>query len=258
MEKKKKGKKALKVILIIVVVLVLFVGISASVFFGVFHKGNGGAYSLKKVETIQGSPLEGKTILFLGSSVTAGFSSMGVSFVDYIEKIDGIHAIKEAVSGTTLVDNGDKSYVQRLINNVDTDIKLDAMVCQLSTNDATNELPLGAVSSSDNLESFDTSTIIGAMEYIIVYTQQTWSCPVMFYTSSYYDSPYYASMVKALYELQKKWDIGIIDLWNDSSFNAISDDQRALYMKDDIHPTRAGYLLWWTPVMRQDMIAYLG
>ena len=38
---------------------------------------------------------------------------MGVSFADYLEKTDGIHTVKEAVSGTTLVDIKDNSYVGR-------------------------------------------------------------------------------------------------------------------------------------------------
>lgn len=39
--------------------------------------------------------------------------------------------------------------------------------------------------------------------------------------------------------------------------NAISSSQRALYMIDDIHPSRAGYREWWTPVLEQYLYAYL-
>lgn len=51
-------------------------------------------------------PLQGKTIIFLGSSITYGEAADGRSFVDIMEEKDGINAIKEAVSGTTLADTG--------------------------------------------------------------------------------------------------------------------------------------------------------
>lgn len=52
-------------------------------------------------------------------------------------------------------------------------------------------------------------------------------------------------MVTCLLELQEKWDIGVLDLWTDAEFNDTSDADRELYMYDDIHPTKAGYRVWW-------------
>ena len=53
-------------------------------------------------------------------------------------------------------------------NNISKNEKFDAFACQLSTNDASKEMPIGELSSSENLEDFDTQTVTGAMEYIIV------------------------------------------------------------------------------------------
>ncbi len=39
--------------------------------------------------------------------------------------------------------------------------------------------------------------------------------------------------------------MGVLDLWSDDAFNAINDQQRVLYMKDEIHPYKAGYRDWW-------------
>ena len=61
--------------------------------------------------------LVGKRIIFLGSSVTYGACAMGQSFIEALEEKDGIIAIKEAVSGTLLVDEDvadGKSYPHRL------------------------------------------------------------------------------------------------------------------------------------------------
>ena len=191
--------------------------------------------------------LVGKTFFFLGSSVTYGYAAGGVSFVEYIQQRNDCTCKKEAVSGTTLVDNGDSSYVQRMKRNLKKDDKCDHFICQLSTNDASQNKPLGQMSSSYNLQDFDTSTIYGAMEYIICYVKQTWNCPISFYTNTYYESSNYQAMITALYKLKDKWGIGIIDLYNDPDMRNVSPSDYKRYMADQIHPTAAGYLEWWTP-----------
>jgi beta-mannanase len=194
------------------------------------------------------SNIRGKRFIFLGSSVTYGYASNGVSFVDYLSQRNNCTCVKEAVSGTTLVDNGNSSYVKRMLNNLDKTAKCDHFICQLSTNDASQNLPLGAVSSSKNLSDFNTETIIGAMEYIICYAKETWNCPVSFYTNTYYDFANYGAMVNALYSLKDKWNIGIIDLYNNQAMRNVSTADYNRYMSDNIHPTATGYLEWWTPV----------
>ena len=77
-------------------------------------EGNGEKYSLDNTPENADNPIKGKTVIFLGSSVTYGSASGGVSFADYIEKRDGCEMIKSAVSGTTLVESGIDSYVSRL------------------------------------------------------------------------------------------------------------------------------------------------
>jgi len=220
--------------------------------FGVFAKGNYGEYGLENTVAIENSPIKDKTIIFLGSSVTYGYGSLGVSFADFLEKSDVIYAVKEAVSGTTLVDEKSNSYVSRL-KTIDTNIKADAFVCQLSTNDATKEKPLGKVSDSFDMNSFDTQTVAGAIEYIIAYAKDTWNCPVIFYTQAKYDSEYYGEMVTLLLEIQKKWDIHIIDFWNDEEINNITEEERKLYLVDNIHPTKAGYKIWWLPKIQKSL-----
>ncbi len=242
--------KKLKIILSIFLILVIAAGGYVGNMLGVFNEGNYGEYSLKNTEAITDSPINGKTIIFLGSSVTAGYGSLGVSFADFLEKTDGITAIKEAVSGTTLVDVKNNSYVSRM-KTIDKNIKADAFVCQLSTNDATKEMPLGEISDSFDVNDFDTQTVAGAIEYIIAYAKETLNCPVIFYTQSKYDSEHYAKMVELLYGIQKKWDITIIDFWNDAEINSISEKQRNLYLVDHIHPTKAGYKEWWLPKFQE-------
>ena len=212
--------------------------------------GNAQQYDLANVQKRTGSPLEGKHILFLGSSVTYGAASQGVSFADDIAAQNGCTITKEAVSGTTLVDSGPDPYISRL-KKLDTETAADLFVCQLSTNDATQKKELGNVSESFDRGDFDTKTVAGAIEYIISYAKETWGCPVVFYTNPQYSSAEYAAMVELLHAVQEKWDITVIDLWSDRDFNAITQEQRELYLADAIHPTKAGYLEWWTPYMEK-------
>ena len=199
------------------------------------------------------SPLKGLRILYLGSSVTYGSAAGGVSFVEHIAERNGTEYVKEAVSGTTLTE-GTGSYIERL-RALDAGGKLDLFVCQLSTNDATRGKPLGLPSVTDTP---DTSTVCGAIKYIITYVKKTWGCPVMFYTNSYYENENYRAMVDALREISALYGIGVIDLYGDAEFNAISEGQRAVYMADCIHPTEAGYREWWTPKFEECIEEYLG
>lgn len=250
-------KKILISVLCIFIACVIGALGSVGAMMGYFNKGNSSQYSPDNSEKVESS-LEGKTIIFLGSSVTYGYGSKGKSFVDYMVKQDGIIAVKEAKSGTTLVDDSDDSYISRM-KTIDKSIKADLFVCQLSTNDATKEKPFGFITKSFNKDDFDTHTITGAMEYIIAYAQETWGCPVMFYTNTGYDSENYKEMVRILTEeIQRKWTVGVINLWNNNQLGSISDEERAIYMVDAIHPTMAGYRDWWLPVMRPAMEKYIG
>lgn len=214
--------------------------------------GNRSEYAVTSVEKTRGGILDGKIIIFLGSSVTEGSGSCGESFVDYLEHKDGVVAVKEAISGTTLVTMDETSYIPRM-KKIDTSIKADAFVCQLSTNDASKGFPLGTLSDSFHRNEFDTSTIAGSIEYIISYAMDTWKCPVIFYTGTKFDNEAYGNMVALLLKIQEKWDCGVIDLWNDNELNNISEKQRNLYMNDGIHPTKAGYLKWWLPKIEKSL-----
>lgn len=190
-----------------------------------------------------------KRIIFLGSSVTYGSAAGGVSFADIICEKNGYEMIKEAVSGTTLVDSEELSYISRL-RKINCD-SADLFICQLSTNDASLGKPLGIISDSREMKDFDTNTVAGAIEYILAYVKDKWHCPMTFYTGTKYDSEEYSKMVFLLDEIAKKWNISLIDLWNEPSFNSVSKEEYSKYMNDPIHPTLLGYKEWWSPYIEK-------
>lgn len=231
----------------VILVIAIIVSIPIMHSKGKFSKGNKKEYSVANTEVIDDSPLKDKTILFLGSSVTYGSAAKGESFVDYIEKRDGAKVIKNAVPGTTMVEKGKKSYVKRL-NEIDTSQDIDLFVCQLSTNDAKKKCDLGKVNDSMNIETYDTTTVAGAIEYIACYVYKTWQCPVYFYTNTKFKSKQYEKMIDVLFDAQSKWGFSVINLWDSPQMNAVSKEDYKLYMVNSIHPSRAGYKLWWTPM----------
>lgn len=135
------------------------------------------------------SSLKGKTIGYLGSSITVGFRSENVAFPDYIGKITGSITVKQAITGGPLAKKegvrDEVSYITQLEDNLSKNENLDALVVQLSTNDTTLGIGMGEVSSSQNKDDYDYSTVIGAMEYIIAYAKEKWNCPVIFYINPY-------------------------------------------------------------------------
>ena len=221
-------------------------------------KGNREDYSVASTQEIADSPLEGKVIFWLGSSVTEGASSGQESMADFLAKKHGAQCIKEAVSGTTLANRASSSYVSRLNQYLASDERaghVDAFICQLSTNDKGFPDGFGVVTPADvrDAAAFDTATTFGAMEYIIATAKDTWDCPVYFYTNPPMGDENYETMVQSLEEIAGKWGVTIIDLYRDQAFNDISEEERALYMADSIHPTKAGYREWWLPKFEETL-----
>lgn len=80
-----------------------------------------------------------KNSCILGSSVTKGFAAHNNSFAEYIAKKDSCTCIKEAVNGTTLIDNGEDSYIERMRDRLDPKQQVDLLSasCPLTMQHAT-------------------------------------------------------------------------------------------------------------------------
>lgn len=248
---------------------------------------NDAQYDASKVVKMENHPLNGRTIYWLGSSVTYGSASSGMSMADYLAAKTGAICVKEAVSGTTIYDDGGtgdsgaKSYTRRLLNSTvfDTKAKIDAFICQISTNDCTSSRlsKRGAIADSNlqDYEDFDRSTTLGGIEFIISYVNEIWGCPIYFYSGAKFgdgsDKAHrqnsnpkgsdYGQLVSQTLQICEKWDklsyvtAGVIDLYNDESFNAMASDEYYFWATSDpIHPKKAGYLQWWMPYFENFLI----
>lgn len=210
-------------------------------------------------ETDPSDPLSGLNMIWLGSSVTYGAQARGhYSMVDAIQDNHANTVCeKYAISATTLVNESISSYVNRL-KMIPKDRTPDLIVVQLSTNDATTGKEFGEIAEDFDMASFDDTTIAGAIETIIAYAKETFDCPVVFYSGSYCEKENYAEMVELLLQIQEKWGIGVIDLFNNEDMTAIyGSEQYESYMGDEVHPNRSGYVEWWTPVMEDYLSEYV-
>lgn len=253
--------------------LLLVTGCSCSV----FHDGNSSLYLASNQEKKTNS-LNGKKFYYLGSSVTLGMESGEEALPEFLEAIDGVSFQKEAKSGTTLKGTtSDDSYIARMVNSkkFNKNEKIDAFFIQLSTNDASkkNGINFGKVSAKNqtDLSSFDVSTTIGGLEYIINYVNNIWHTKIFIYSNAYFEDEGkksvsytlgsdYLKLVNLTCELEEKYnsiesmDVTFIDLFSDKDFNNISEQEYELYMFDAIHPTKAGYLKWWTPYIEHTLL----
>lgn len=191
-------------------------------------------------------------IAFLGSSVTYGHMTGGVSFVEVISELFPCGVDKEAVSGTTLCDDGPSSYVERMERHFSLTEKIDHFVVQLSTNDVSKKMPMGRISDSFDDKAFDRSTVLGSMEYIIFYIRKNYHCGITFYTNPWYDNPDYEAFIDRLYELKKKWDFHILDFYHYRGMEPLSREVLSSYMADPIHPNQQGYQ-WMGEVFLQHL-----
>ncbi|MCR5791954.1 MAG: Ig-like domain-containing protein [Lachnospiraceae bacterium] len=211
---------------------------------------------------------------FMGSSVTYGYGSHGCGLTEKVRDMFNVTTYKDTISGTNLAAPASfiqrkGSYVERTVNNLAKNARVDALVLQLSTNDANNTgTDLGEVTAKNvvDLDSFDISTTAGAMEYIIRYAQDTWGCPVVIYTNprlwpDSYKISRYETMIDFCYQLQDKWGkdvVGVADYYNGQINGAFLDKSGfnpSSMMSDDIHPNSTGYD-WMTPSFGELLMDY--
>lgn len=62
-------------------------------------------------------------------------------------------------------------------HTAETDPVVDLVVVQLSTNDSKGQCETGEVSASFDMDDFELTTTVGALEAITAYSKETWGAP---------------------------------------------------------------------------------
>ena len=116
---------------------------------------------------------------------------------------------------------------------------------------------MGYKSHNYRIDSFDTTTLIGTLEYIVCYAQETWHCPVIFYTCPNVEDEDYEDMIEALEQVCDKWNLKMLDLYNDDDFKTLDDKEMKLYFDEPFCPTKAGYKELITPKFEDFIIEFM-
>lgn len=128
--------------------------------------------------------------------------------------------------------------------------KFEGEIERGATNDFSQNVAYGSVSISTNFESFDKTTVTGAIEYIIAKVHEMspntkvvlYTCPLNFDWGKYVEYGQYIQTTVS--ELSNKWGntLEVLDLYN-AKYTQIS----AYMQSDGLHPTKMGYAQLFVP-----------
>ena len=218
------------------------------------HIAGGG--SVTPVPPTTGTTLDGKTIVFVGDSITAGFvQEQGLpnygqrnGYVEMLQKKYPKAVFKNlAVGGATVghYEGEPTPCVAEQINNAIRQYpNADYIIVQGGVNDTwlSSKAPLGEISSG-YAASLNEGTFCGALESIFKKAQTQWiGKKIGFLTTHKIPSaPSLGTYMDKAKEICKKWSVPYLDLYNLSTLNyALAEVKNNLSYKTTDHPNGDG------------------
>lgn len=222
------------------------------------------AFSIPVVEPItpanygtESSAAYGKSALFIGDSISYGAGDLAAwaSRLKYQFNLN----MKNKSRSSWIVAKGDlelgsiQTQLEEEINH-----SYDYIVVEGGINDIMrnswdeNRCKLGAISSSYALEDFDVNTFAGGLEAIFYHATTEFKGAKVGYILTYKPSESfingagwtnaeaYVSAAKAICE---KWDIPILNMWDDTELNEKLHAEGSPYLTDGLHFSHDGYEL---------------
>ncbi|MBQ6488892.1 MAG: SGNH/GDSL hydrolase family protein [Solobacterium sp.] len=215
------------------------------------HPGNDPKYDPQTLQQRQ-TALSGKQILWLGSSFSAGTGSGGTALTDYLKQINDAEIINESLAHSYLSSVTQNSAVKRFRSSLALVSHADYLVIEVSPIDA--EMTHGAVSDSMDRFTFNIKTTTGALEYLIAYARELWDPVIILFTLPYCSDPAYEQLLSRIHQVSDKWNVHLIDMYNDRELENPDPVKRSLYMSDISHPTKAGLRDWIVPYMQEKLL----
>lgn len=198
--------------------------------------------------------LHKKTFTFDGDSIIYGQRNNGVGWADIIAEENRMITLNDfSKSGARLTTTSDNSICDRIttISN-----ESDYIIISAGYNDYKNGCSLGAL--SDNGENLDTTTVIGATEYIAKYLKENFSDKKVGFVLTHKTGNEWTTEING-YSLQEhhqavitvleKYDIPYIDIATLAEFDVYNLDVQTLYFDnvDIVHPNELGYRTFYVP-----------
>lgn len=195
-----------------------------------------------------------KTAIFFGDSITAGYLSNNYSWSNYIkDNYDLSNCINAGISDyrVSAYDDADKWLGTQVVNHYDDEINYDFVIMHGGINDLFYNTPIGTMSNSFELYSFDQNTFIGGLEAYIYKVLDKWPTARIGYIINYYTPNYserkiiwstdqYKTYYDSIKKVLDKWKIDYIDLSEDK-YSKILEINTTKYLPDKLHLNIEGY-----------------
>ena len=202
------------------------------------------------------SPLNGKTMLFMGDSISFGAGDTispfrtGRAWAGRIADWTGAITTNAAVSGAKVSFlTGDDNWVySQYIPYQNT--KFDIIVMHGGGNDARYERPVGTLSEGKDEATLkkNQASFVGGLEWIFYNVSKTNTEAKLFYIANHHLDGHSKGRAKDMSEYFDaakqacaKWGIILIDLYNNKELNDKLDTKTTKYLPDTLHPNAAGY-----------------
>ena len=216
-------------------------------------------------DTSNKSILSDKTALFVGDSITYGWDNAGGEhggWVTRIAKLCGMKCVNAGVQGARISHTRfDKEPIVKQLSSSSGDY--DMIVMHGGVNDARADIPMGKM-----IEEGDTDYRIrsfgGGLEDLFSTAKTLYPDAELFYITNFHlegdqaKQGYTADMGEyfALAEqICEKWDVTVIDLYNNTALNEKLECTTTKYLYDMLHPNAAGYDII-TPYILNEIEAY--
>ncbi len=202
---------------------------------------------------MSGSVLWEKAVLFSGDSISygAGDSIGGRAWGGRIGDLYSMDWINASISGASV---STARGANRMINQLarHTNKTFDYVILHGGTNDAWEKTPIGKMSDSFDLKSFDNKTFAGGLEELLYYAHQYYRSAKFGYIINFRFNDDltigYLNNMKEYVDMTKKicdkWGVPYLDLYSNEELSAklkLNTPDHTDLVPDNIHPNHLGY-----------------
>lgn len=200
---------------------------------------------------VRESPLNQRTALFLGDSITAGTYDLlspteGKSWAGRLSASTGLTVTNAGVGGSTVAKLEGKGWIYDQYTAHSED-DYDLIVMGGGVNDARNQIAIGSIAESES-EPLDVTTFAGGLQQLFSAVRSNWKQAKLFYIANYrldgcttgsaQDMSAYFAVAK---QLCATYGITYIDLYGNTELNLRLQSASTRYLPDLLHPTSQGY-----------------
>ncbi len=204
-----------------------------------------------------------KRALFLGASICAAGRESSLAERGYCGRIavaTGISVTNRAMSGASFSTIKGENRILYQYQKVSDKNAYDYIILHSGVNDAWGtggmSAPVGEVSDSYLIRSFDTTTYAGALEEMFATIQENSPSAKVGYILSHQSPHHDAESIRdtsayhaVAKEICEKWGVPYLNMYEDAAFNRALENDTTNHLYDKLHPGTTGYDILYLPIM---------